>query len=137
MVDDGGRIGGRLARPRVRRLFAALVALVIMVAVRGGLGLLPHEPRLFLSDESLGTFNDRAIRSPCGDVELPRIAEGRSVRIDLVPHTGCEYELHGTTLKGDHLLRLIAMGRERKEDIQIEVGIDYVETDLTTRHKMW
>ena len=75
------------------------------------IGHLPHKPRLYLVNKSLGFFDDRANYSPCGNVELPKLAEGQSVRLRLVPRSGCKNEINHVTVEGDELLRLIELGQ--------------------------
>jgi hypothetical protein len=94
------------------------------------IGRLPHEPRLYLVNESLGTFDDRAIHSACGDIEIPPLGEGEWVRLALVPRPGCEYVIDHTALQGDEMIRLMELARQEKTDVKIEVGIDYVRADL-------
>jgi hypothetical protein len=125
------------SRRLARWLVVFLGILALILAIRGALGRLPHEPRLFLVNESLGAFDDQVIRSACGDVLLTPLAEGQGVRLELEPRAGCEYEIQRVTLAGDYLLHLIELGREQKMDVEIEVGIDYVDADLTTRYKLW
>lgn len=94
----------------------------------------PREPRIYLSNDSQGAFRDRVIRSSCGDLPLPELPEGQVIRLDLVPRPGCKYQIHGDTLTGDDLIRLLDMARDERVDVQITVDIDRVVADLSPGH---
>jgi hypothetical protein len=117
-------------RRRVRALSILLGSLAVILFAGNLIGRLPHEPRLYLVNERLGTFGDRVIHSACGDIEIPPLGEGESVRLALVPRPGCEYVIDHTTLQGDEMIRLMELARQEKTDVKIEVGIDYVRADL-------
>ncbi len=77
------------------------------------------------------------IKSACGDIKLPRLDEGQSVRLDLQPRIDCDYAIRGQTIDGIHLLQLLELGRKEKADIKLELGIDYLNADQTKPYKFW
>lgn len=125
------------SRLRTRALAVLLCVLALLFVVRGILGSLPHEPRLYILNDSLRPIRDRSIHSACGDIALPRLAHGQSIRLDRMPRPGCSYAYGGETLHVDHLLRLLELARDRKSDVEIRIGLDYFDATLTTRHKCW
>jgi hypothetical protein len=122
---------------RLQYLGLALGIVILMLIARDLIGRLPHEPRLYLVNQSGETFDHKTIHSACGDIELPPLGEGESIRLSLAPRAGCEYAINDDRLRGEELLRLMELARKEKVDVEIGVGIDYVSTDLAKRHHWW
>jgi hypothetical protein len=118
-------------------LLALLGALAALYAGREALRGLPHEPRLYLANESLGAVTEWVIRSDCGDVRLPPLAEGQRVRLPITPRPECRYEIHRTALEGGEVVRLVELARRERADVAIEVGIDYVHINLVKARVSW
>lgn len=120
-------------RRGIRRLGLALGVVALVFLFRSLRDSLPYEPRIYLVNDGAGVLKDEAIRSPCGDIALPELAEGQWLRLDLVPRAGCAYIIRGETFPGEELLRVIELGRRERADVKIKVGIDYVDLETTTR----
>ncbi|MHB1561729.1 MAG: hypothetical protein ACYC61_30135 [Isosphaeraceae bacterium] len=120
-------------RRGVRRLGLVLGLVALVFLFRSIRDSLPYEPRIYLINDGPGVLKDEAIRSPCGDIPLPELAEGQWLRLDLVPRPGCVYTIVRETFPGEELLRVIELGRRERADVTIQVGIDYVDLDTTTR----
>lgn len=122
---------------RAAGLLVCLGVLAAVLAVRGIVGSLPHEPRLYIHNDSMGPLRDTVVHSKCGDLALPALADGETARLDLIPRTGCVYEIHGTALHGDYLLYLLDLARDRRASVEITIGLDFVEADLTSSSVTW
>ncbi len=101
------------------------------MAARGLLSRLPHDPRIYVANQSAGIWQEQVIHSPCGDTPLPPLAEGEEVRLDLKPRPGCKYRIHCDTLEGDYLINLIELARRERADVRTIVDIDRVIADVT------
>jgi hypothetical protein len=48
-----------------------------------------------------------------------------------------EYMIYGHTVDGFRLPGLLELGRKEKADVKLELGIDYLDADLTKQYKFW
>lgn len=126
-----------LTKRRVRRLIPLLGFLILAFVLRDLAAWLPREPRLYLVNESGRTLDDEVIRSACGDIKLPRLEDGQSIRLDLHPRADCTYTIDGHAVDGYYLLNLLQLGRNEKADVKLELGIDYLEADVSKKFRIW
>jgi hypothetical protein len=87
-------------------------------------------------NESWGTFDGLVIQSDCGDVAVPPLEEDQEIQVKLILRPGCRYRMN-KLLDEDELLRFIEFARAQRADVEITIGIDFVDADLTTRHQWW
>lgn len=125
------------SKRRTLWLCILFVGLALIFAIPKILESIPREPRIYVVNQSWAPTHSQTIRSSCGDFAAPPLGDGQSTRLELNPRAECDYHIYGFAIKGDELLRLIEMGRERREDVEILITIDNVFVDLTARFKLW
>lgn len=138
-VDDpNSAIDPNLRRSlRIRGLTYAFFLLAFLLLARYILGHVPRAPGITLVNLGVPANFPLTIRSDCGDVIVPPLAEGESARIDLVPMAGCEYIIDSHTVSGDRLLELMDLARRERTDVEIRVGYDDLWTDLSDPNPLW